>query len=196
MLLSICLNFCQVRPGVANKSVAYKKTCIYRSRNKSHVYFNVFLSCFLFKTTLLLCLFFLLFSLLNYDFTTSFLNRPNVDPNSINTLLVISLNKFFFNDNSAFVNSPRSLPRNPLDYIILGSWVFEHFMLTYLQKPCKDLLLVYQSATVYEEVLLLLLILDDNFRVTPFAFLIAGFKLFSCEADNSAFTMLFWVNLY
>ena len=128
MLLSICLNFCQVRPGVANKSVAYKKTCIYRSRNKSHVYFNVFLSCFLFKTTLLLCLFFLLFSLLNYDFTTSFLNRPNVDPNSINTLLVISLNKFFFNDNSAFVNSPRSLPRNPLTILF---WVVESLNILY-----------------------------------------------------------------
>ena len=40
-------------------------------------------------------------------------------------LLAYGLITFFINVNPAFSNGPRSLPRNPPDYIILGIWVFD-----------------------------------------------------------------------
>ena len=52
-----------------------------------------------------------------------------VNPNVINTLLANGWSAFFVYDKSTFSNSPRSLPRNPPDYISLDSSVFEHFML-------------------------------------------------------------------
>ena len=42
-----------------------------------------------------------------------------VNPNGIKTLLANGLTTFFFNGNPVFSNGPRSLPRNPLDCIIL-----------------------------------------------------------------------------
>ena len=33
---------------------------------------------------------------------------------------------FFINDNPVFNNGPRSLPRNPSDYVILDNWVFNN----------------------------------------------------------------------
>ena len=44
-----------------------------------------------------------------------------VDPNGIKILLANTLITFFINDNHAFYNGSRSLPRNPPDCIILDN---------------------------------------------------------------------------
>ena len=45
-----------------------------------------------------------------------------VNPNGIKTLLANGLIRFFINRRPVFNNGPRSLPRNPPDYITLGNW--------------------------------------------------------------------------
>ena len=42
----------------------------------------------------------------------------------LKTLLANGVMTFFINGNPIFSNGPRSLPRNPLDCIILDNWVF------------------------------------------------------------------------
>ena len=44
-----------------------------------------------------------------------------VNPNGIKTLLANGLIIFFINGNPVFSNAPKSLPRNPPDYIILDN---------------------------------------------------------------------------
>ena len=48
-----------------------------------------------------------------------------VNPNGTKTLLANGLITFFINGSPGFNNEPRSLPRNPPDYIILDNWVFD-----------------------------------------------------------------------
>ena len=53
-----------------------------------------------------------------------------VNLDGIKTLLAKSLSKFFINGNPVFSNGPRNLARDPPNCTILGSLVFENFMLT------------------------------------------------------------------
>ena len=46
----------------------------------------------------------------------------------IKTLFANGLIRFFINGNPVFINGPRSLPRNPPDYIILDIWVFDNLI--------------------------------------------------------------------
>ena len=64
--------------------------------------------------------------------------------------------------------------------------------MNYLQSPYVDLLLIYQSTIVYEEKLVSSapIIFDDYIRVSPVAFFVPDFDLFSYEADNFTFTVL------
>ena len=43
------------------------------------------------------------------------------NPNGIKTLLAIGRITLFINDNPVFSNGPKSLPRNPADWIILDN---------------------------------------------------------------------------
>ena len=52
-----------------------------------------------------------------------------VNPNGIKTLSTNGLITFFINDNPVFSNGPRSLPRNPLNCIILDNWVSDSLIL-------------------------------------------------------------------
>ena len=51
-----------------------------------------------------------------------------VNPNGTKALLANGLVTFLINGNRVFSNEPRSLPRNPPDYIILGNWVFDNLI--------------------------------------------------------------------
>ena len=51
-----------------------------------------------------------------------------VNPNGIETLLVNRLIAFLINGRPVFNIGPRSLPRNPPDYIILDNWVFDNLI--------------------------------------------------------------------
>ena len=51
-------------------------------------------------------------------------DAPAVNPNGIKTLMANGLITFFINGNPVFSDGPRSLPRNPPDYIIIDIRVF------------------------------------------------------------------------
>ena len=51
-----------------------------------------------------------------------------VDVNEIKTLLANGLTILYINGNPVFNNEPRSLPRNPPDYLILDNWVFDNLI--------------------------------------------------------------------
>ena len=51
-----------------------------------------------------------------------------VNPNGIKTLLANDLITFLMNGSPVFNNGPRSLPRNPPDFMILDNWVFDNLM--------------------------------------------------------------------
>ena len=51
-----------------------------------------------------------------------------VDPNVIKTLLPNDLITFFINGKPVFSDGPRTLPRNPLNWIILDNWVFDNLI--------------------------------------------------------------------
>ena len=52
-----------------------------------------------------------------------------VNPNGIKKLLANGLSTFPIKGNPAFSNSPKSLPKNLPDYLILYNWVFDNFIL-------------------------------------------------------------------
>ena len=52
-----------------------------------------------------------------------------LSPNGIKTLLAIGLSTFFIKGKSVFSKGPKSLPKNPLDSLILYNWVFDTFIL-------------------------------------------------------------------
>ena len=64
-----------------------------------------------------------------------------VNPSGIKTLLANGLSTFFVKGKPAFSNSPKSLPRSPLDYPILCKWVFGNFILAdeLFAKPIQNL---------------------------------------------------------
>ena len=55
-------------------------------------------------------------------------DAATVNPNGIKTLLANDLTTFFMNGSPLFNNGPRSLPRNPPDFMILDNWVFDNLM--------------------------------------------------------------------
>ena len=89
--------------------------------------------------------------------------------------LANSLITFFIEGNPVFSNEPRSLPRNPLDCIILDNWIFDKLisvddlLAKALPKFSTCLLvnnnlwgkLVSSSPTVF----------NDNLKTTPVSFL-------------------------
>ena len=52
-----------------------------------------------------------------------------VNPNGIKTLLANGLSTFLIKTKPVFINSPRSLPKNPPDYRILYNWVLDNSVL-------------------------------------------------------------------
>ena len=75
-----------------------------------------------------------------YNAYTTAVNR-----NDIKTLLANGLSKFFIKGKPVFSYGPRSFPLSPPDCTILEIWVFDSFIIVEksLQKPYKDLLIVY-----------------------------------------------------
>ena len=51
-----------------------------------------------------------------------------VNPNGIKTLLAKALITFFAKNNAVFSNEPRSLTRNPPDWIMLDNWIFDNLI--------------------------------------------------------------------
>ena len=102
------------------------------------------------------------------------------------------LSKVFIKDNLVFSNGPRSLPRNPLDCTILGSSVFDNFILA-------DLLLMKAFRT-FETFLSIgnnlcgkmfddNLIFDGNLKLTTVI-------LIRCELNNLTCKLLYLVILH
>ena len=52
-----------------------------------------------------------------------------VNPNDIKTLLAYGLGTCPIKSNPAFINSPKSLPKNSPYCTVLCSWVFDNFIL-------------------------------------------------------------------
>ena len=61
-------------------------------------------------------------------FPASVADAAAVNPNVIKRLLANGLTTFFNNGNPIFSNGPKSLPRNPSDYIILDNWAFDNLI--------------------------------------------------------------------
>ena len=70
-----------------------------------------------------------------------------VNPNWIKTLLAKGLIICFVDSIPVFNNRPRSLPKNPSDYIILDNWAFDSWILTdeLFAKGLGDLQLIYSE---------------------------------------------------
>ena len=66
-----------------------------------------------------------------------------------------------------------------------------HQSINYLQKPCKNLKLVYQLIVIYAKKLVLLapILFDDNRRVTFTAFFVADFNLLNRKFDDFKFSL-------
>ena len=97
------------------------------------------------------------------------------DPSGIERLLANGSSTFPIKDNPVFSNSSRSLPRNPLDYLMLWDWVFDNFILAdepfgiidnNIWRNCQS----YFSTTFYSK-----------------------FNLLSYELDNFTFKMLYCI---
>ena len=125
-----------------------------------------------------------------------------VNSNGIKMLLANGLSKFFIKDKPIFSNGPRSLPRNPPDYIISDSWVFHNFIsddelfakaLGSLETCLSVINNIYRKLVSSLESLITFL---ERFQVTSFPFFIPHCNLFRLELDNFTFKMLNWVILY
>ena len=125
-----------------------------------------------------------------------------VNSNGIKMLLANGLSKFFIKDKPIFSNGPRSLPRNPPDYIISDSWVFHNFIsddelfakaLWSLETCLSVINNIYRKLVSSLESLITF---PERFQVTSFPFFIPHCNLFRLELDNFTFKMLNWVILY
>ena len=123
-----------------------------------------------------------------------------VNPKGIKTILANGLITFFISGNPVFSNGPRSLPRNPPDYIILDIWAFDNvisvdkqFSKT-IRRFATCLLInnnlrrkfVSSSPTIF----------DDNLKTISVSFFIADFNLSSCEFNSLTLKLLYCVILY
>ena len=125
-----------------------------------------------------------------------------INLNAIKTLLGNGLITFFINGSPVFNNGPRSLPRNPPDYIILDNWVFDNLTPVHelfaktLGRFATYLLLnnnLWGKLVSSSE---LPIIFDDNLKTTSVLLFIADFNLLSCEVDSFTFKLLYWAILY
>ena len=120
-----------------------------------------------------------------------------VNPNVTRTLLTNSLITFFINTNPVFDNVPRSLPRNPSDYIILDNWVFDNLISAdelfakALRRFATCLLVNTNSCRKLVSSSELAVILDDNLKTTSVSFFIAYFNLLTYEFDSFTFKLLY-----
>ena len=114
--------------------------------------------------------------------------------NRIVTPLANELITFFINCKPTFISGPRCLLRNPLDCVILDSWIFNNITLAdefftkllqdfevYLSVSnnlCGKLVLSLESSIMFV----------DSFRATSVAFFIINFSLLIL-ADEFIFTL-------
>ena len=69
-----------------------------------------------------------------------------VNPNGIKTLLTNGFTRMFIKGKPVFSNGPRSLPRNPPDYVILCNLVFDNFILA--EEPCAKALRSFETCVI------------------------------------------------
>ena len=69
-----------------------------------------------------------------------------VNPNGIKTLLTNGFTRMFIKGKPVFSNGPRSLPRNPPDYVILCKWIFDNFILA--EEPCAKVLRSFETCVI------------------------------------------------
>ena len=124
------------------------------------------------------------------------------NPNGIKTLLANVLIAIFINGNRAFSNGPRSLPRNPPDWIILDNWAFDNLISVYelfakaLRRFATCLLVNNNLWVKLVSSSELPIIFYDNLKTISVLFFIADFNLLSCEFDSFTFKLFYWVTLY
>ena len=125
-----------------------------------------------------------------------------VNPNDIKTLLAYGLGTCPIKSTPVFINSPKSLPKNPPYCTVLCCWIFDNFILAkelfakalrsletcvlVNNNLCGKLFSLSESLTTF----------DERFKVTLVLFFIGDFNLLSCELDNFAFKLLYWGILY
>ena len=104
-----------------------------------------------------------------------------VDPRGIKTLLANGLIKFLIRGNTVFSNGPKSLPRKPLDCIILDNWVFDNLISVddLFAKVIRrfDTCLLVNNNLCGKLVSLSPIIFDDNLKAVSDSFFIADFNL-------------------
>ena len=114
-----------------------------------------------------------------------------VNPKGIKTLLANGLITFFISGNPVFSNGPSSLPRNPLDCIILDIWVFDK--LISVDDLSAKALRIFETCLLVDNNLWGKLvssspiIFNHNLKTTSVLFFIADFNLSSCEFDSFTF---------
>ena len=69
-----------------------------------------------------------------------------VNTNGTKKLLANGLSKFTIKCKTVFSNCPRSLLRNPPNYIILDNWVFENLILSY--EPFPKALQIFETCVL------------------------------------------------
>ena len=118
------------------------------------------------------------------------------------TSLANGLSTFPIKGKPVFSYCPRSLPRNPLNCIILDNWVFKNFILAdYLFAKASQILeaCVLVNNNLWGKLvpsLELPITFDESFKAPSVPFFNPDFNLLSCQLDNFTFKMLYWVTLY
>ena len=122
-----------------------------------------------------------------------------VNPNGIKTLLANGLSTFLIKGNLVFNNSLKSLLNNPCGCPILCNWVFDNFILAaefYVKALRSRETCVLINDNLWGKLFSSLesaIIIDERFKVTSVPFFVTGFNLLSCELDNFAINVFYWV---
>ena len=122
--------------------------------------------------------------------------------NGIKTLIANTFINFFIHGNPIFNNEPRSLPKNPSDYIILDNCVFDSIVpvdelfAKALRRFATCLLVNNNLCGKLVSSLELPTIFHDSLKTTLVSFFIADFSLLSWEFDSFTFKLLYCVILY
>ena len=110
-----------------------------------------------------------------------------VNSNGIKTLLANGLSTFLIKTKPVFINSPRSLPKNPPDYRILYNWVLDNSVLAD-ELFAKDLRSLKIGVLINNNLcrklvssLELPTTFDERFKVTSVPIFNPDFNLLSCE---------------
>ena len=107
-----------------------------------------------------------------FFFLASAADAAPVNPNGTNTLFANGAGTFFINGKPTFFNGRRSLPRNPPDCIIFNTSAFDHFSLAdeLFTKAFRLKICLLVNNNLYRKLIsLVLIIFDDNLKVTSFA---------------------------